>query len=159
MTENEAKQWLKHTRAYQHKCDNCEYIDIKGACNEECKDFYDMAIQALEEIQQYRAIGTVEELQSKLEAYRELGTMEELKALKEKNEQIPIIHGKAELELHDKGIRNKVIDEFAERLSNKDNIVKFDIDEVMSNGNFDYNCDCLRKYIDEIAEQLKGGAT
>ena len=48
MTENEAKQWLKHTRAYQHKCDNCEYIDIKGACNEECKDFYDMAIKALE---------------------------------------------------------------------------------------------------------------
>ena len=61
MTENEAKQWLKHTRAYQHKCDNYEYIDIKGACNEECKDFYDIAIQALEEIQQYRAIGTVEE--------------------------------------------------------------------------------------------------
>ena len=48
MTEIEAKEWLKHTRAYQHKCDNCEYIDIKGACNEECKDFYDMAIKALE---------------------------------------------------------------------------------------------------------------
>ena len=64
MTKNEAKQWLKHTRAYQYKCDNCEYIDIKGACNEECKDFYDMAIQALEEIQQYRAIGTVEEFKA-----------------------------------------------------------------------------------------------
>lgn len=48
MTESEAKQWLKHTRAYQHKCDNCEYIDLKGACNEECKDFYDVAIQSLE---------------------------------------------------------------------------------------------------------------
>ena len=51
----------------------------------------------------------------KLAKYETIGTIEEFKALKEKNEQIPIIHGKAELELHDKGIRNKVIDEFAEK--------------------------------------------
>ena len=102
MTENEAKQWLKHTRAYQHKCDNCEYIDIKGACNEECKDFYDMAIKALEEIQEYREIGTVKEILIRetqfkklskscisdwkiLREYQAIGTIEEFKALKEKS--------------------------------------------------------------------------
>ena len=58
------------------------------------------AIQALEEIQQYRAIGTVEEIQQKLKnmslvidtdrdllnRYIAIGTIEEFKALKEKNE-------------------------------------------------------------------------
>lgn len=106
MTENEAIEWLKHTRAYQHKCDNCEYIDINGACNEECKDFYDLAIQALEEIQQYRAIGTVEELKTlkennltalemadlwcvleDLKRYSAIGTIDEFKALKEKKSE------------------------------------------------------------------------
>lgn len=63
------------------------------------------AIQAIEEIQQYRAIGTVEELKSlkdngafsgielaqiasmqmKLKEYQSIGTIEEFKALKEKN--------------------------------------------------------------------------
>lgn len=92
MTENEAKQWLKHTRAYQYKCDNCECIDINGACNEECKDFYDMAIQALEEIQAYRAIGTPTQIYEKiggldveLGKYHSIGTVEEFKALKEKS--------------------------------------------------------------------------
>ena len=90
MSENEAIQWLKHTRVYQHKCDNCEYIDIKGSCNEECKDFYDIAIQALEEIQQYRAIGTVEEFKALKDINRiadNLSKMEriEFKALKEKS--------------------------------------------------------------------------
>ena len=70
MSENEAIQWLKHTKVYQYKCDNCEYIDINGACNEECKDFYDMAIQALSEIQQYRAIGTVKDFKNAVEIIR-----------------------------------------------------------------------------------------
>ncbi len=72
-----------------------------------CKaDYIKTAIQALEEIQQYRAIGTVEELktmkengsftglelaqlaamQMRLKKYSEIGTVEEFKALKEKNE-------------------------------------------------------------------------
>jgi hypothetical protein len=112
MTENEAKHWLKHTRAYQHKCDNCEYIDIKGACNEECKDFYDIAIQALEEIQEYRAIGTVDEcaemqvqynyLSTKIKKYEAIGTIEEFKALKEAD-----MRG-----------ANRAVDEFANYLHN-----------------------------------------
>ena len=40
--------------------------------------------------------------------------LEELKAIKDGC--IPIIHGKAELELHDKAIRTKAIDDFAEEL-------------------------------------------
>lgn len=36
--------------------------------------------------------------------------LEELKAIKDGS--IPIIHGKAELELHDKAIRNEAIDDF-----------------------------------------------
>ena len=36
--------------------------------------------------------------------------LEELKVIKD--DSIPIIHGKAELELHDKAIRNEAIDDF-----------------------------------------------
>lgn len=54
-----------------------------------------IAIKALEEIQQYRAIGTVEDIQMIFQLckdlqvmcgkYHEIGTVEEFKALKEKN--------------------------------------------------------------------------
>lgn len=73
-----------------------------------------MAAKALEEIQQYRAIGTVEDIQTmkdngsfsavelakianmlkRLKVYEEIGTAEELKTLKEKNEpKIPNYEG------------------------------------------------------------------
>ena len=45
-----------------------------------------------------------------LELEQIAGWLEELKAIKDGS--IPIIHGKAELELHDKAIRNEAIDEF-----------------------------------------------
>ena len=41
--------------------------------------------------------------------------LEELKATK--SSDIPIIHGKEELELHDKAIRNKAIDDLMEKVS------------------------------------------
>ena len=63
--------------------------------DEEEKQALTIAIQALEEIQQYRTIGTVEELiktqirekelNVELESYKEIGTIEEFKALKEKS--------------------------------------------------------------------------
>ena len=70
--------------------------------------------------------------------------LEELKAIKDGC--IPIIHGKAELELHDKAIRTKAIDDFA-------NVLK---------ENYDYIPQILSQeafglYIDEYAEQLKAG--
>ena len=87
MTVNEAKGWL---------------IELKDC--EETQEFYyadcvieafDIAIEALEEIQQYRAIGTVERLKhleeyvdtiNKLCAdYSAIGTIDEFKALKEKS--------------------------------------------------------------------------
>lgn len=70
--------------------------------------------------------------------------LEELKAIKDGC--IPIIHGKAELELHDKAIRTNAIDDFA-------NVLK---------ENYDYLPQILSQeafglYIDEYAERLKEG--
>ena len=65
--------------------------------------------------------------------------LEELKAIKDGS--IPIIHGKAELELHDKEIYNKAIDNIKEKL--------------MQNG-FIYTQHALDVF-NEIAEQLKEG--
>lgn len=133
-------------------------------------------IGCLEEIQQYRAIGTVEELKSlkengafsgielaqiasmqmKLKEYQSIGTIEEFKVLKENQRKCEDCAGCTNWNCDCANVRDKAVDEFAERLSNKDNIVKFDIDEVMSSGNFDYNCDCLRRYIDKIAEEMRG---
>ena len=66
----------------------------------ELQKAHDIAIQALEEIQQYRAIGSVEELQnmknelkealSDWRQYRKIGTIEGFKALKEKEEPIMV---------------------------------------------------------------------
>ena len=83
MTENEAIEWLREMQ-------NPMISEAELYCAETCyglgkmvypepEDYvYEVAIKALEEIQQYRAIGTVEEF----------------KALKEKNEpKKPIIHG------------------------------------------------------------------
>ncbi len=73
--------------------------------------------------------------------------LEELKELK--NGGIPIIHGKAELELHDKKIRNKAIDEFAEKM-------KAYLDKKYSFGGIDGRFKFFEG-IDEIAEQMKDG--
>ena len=72
--------------------------------------------------------------------------LEELKAIKDGG--IPIINWKAELELHDKAIRNEAIDDFKSRLEERILAGKM-IDEKFA---YIDNCD-----IDEIAEQLKVG--
>lgn len=62
MTENEAIEELKYDCNELGKaipCDTSWGVAIESA--------YDMAIKALEEIQQYRAIGTVEECQAAIE--------------------------------------------------------------------------------------------
>ena len=95
MTENEAIRNIK------------EHLTFAGCEDLMCEvEALEMAMQALEEIQQYRAIGTVEELktmkengaftgvelaqilamQMELKKYQSIGTIEEFKALKEKNE-------------------------------------------------------------------------
>ena len=65
--------------------------------------------------------------------------LEELKVIKDGS--IPIIHGKAELELHDKAIRNKALDDIV-------TIIK---ERVGMDWEWDF---C---FIDQIAEQLKAG--
>lgn len=85
--------------------------------------------------------------------------LEELKELK--NGGIPIIHGKAELELHDKEIRNKAIDEFAERIKKEAADGGWNCHSVYSGGCDYISCEkcesSFLKEIDEIAEQMKGG--
>ena len=70
--------------------------------------------------------------------------LEELKVIKDGS--IPIIHGKAELELHDKAIRNKAIDDLS-------NILKENYDYLPQI----FSKEAFVRYIDEYAEQLKAG--
>lgn len=86
MTENEAIGQLK----YMYKTCMNEKCKHKGQCDL-CCESKDMAIQALEEIQQYRAIGTVKQFEwckdashwkelfkDKLEQYEAIGTVEDI---------------------------------------------------------------------------------
>ena len=71
MTENEAKKIIQGKLDCMNKCDvfNCKDTDECDSCNYcysqgnfgEQKKAFGMAIQALEDDQQYKAIGTVEE--------------------------------------------------------------------------------------------------
>ena len=72
--------------------------------------------------------------------------LEELKAIKDGS--IPIIHGKAELELHDKAIRNEAIDDFVKKICEK-------YTEEESKGNYKQYCVEIKQNIADIAEQLK----
>lgn len=62
MTENEAKAFLEiEKQCINRNCDrNCAKCDIVQKV-EDLNSAYDTAIKALEEVQQYRQIGTVEE--------------------------------------------------------------------------------------------------
>lgn len=82
----------------------CNEKDVQRYCRDNCMHgtehcAYSMAIQALEEIQEYRELGTVEDIlkvfnnqreiiaaqHETLKQYRAIGTVEEFKALKEKS--------------------------------------------------------------------------
>lgn len=68
--------------------------------------------------------------------------LEELKAIKDGS--TPIIHGKAELELHDKAIRNKAIDDFVKFASDMPTVDEED--------------GTIRPmWLEEMAEKLKAG--
>ena len=108
MTENEAKTMLRAKltcmdleslyclgKGCNKDCDDCVTHYAQGTMREQ-KDALKVAIQALEEIQSYREIGTVEDIQlifslckdleRQLKRFEAIGTIEEFKALKEKNE-------------------------------------------------------------------------
>ena len=144
MTENEAISQLK----YMYKTCIDEKCKHKGQCDL-CCEARDMAIQALEEVQQYRAIGTIEEF----------------KALKEKNETLKALYKDARKEGNSllARERNKAIDEFAERMSLEisesiiwDMIVTMNKNSSLSDTSdkiVDYVIDTAKK----IAEEMKAG--
>lgn len=68
MTENEAKAFLEiEKQCINRNCDrNCAKCDIVQKV-EDLNSAYDTAIQALEEVQRYRAIGTLEECRAAME--------------------------------------------------------------------------------------------
>ena len=69
MTEQEAMFCLKaESERYPEICNECQLYGEVG-CDHCFDDAMDVAIKALEEVQQYRAIGTVEELKESKEQY------------------------------------------------------------------------------------------
>ena len=129
MTENEAIKILKRDLAIQ--TENKALPDgIKAI---------ETAIQALEEIQQYRAIGTVEEVKELkdykelYDVYRNIGSINEFRNLKNKKNVLPITNITIneedmqkivdekikEIELDIQKIRAKALDEFAEALKER----------------------------------------
>ena len=76
------------------------------------------------------------------EQYQIAEWLEELKVIKDGS--IPIIHGKAELELHDNAIRNKAIDDFVKFAKTMPTVEEED-GEIRP------------MWLEEIAEQLKVG--
>lgn len=62
MTENEAIARFKSCQENVGKCEKCRFYSCCGIY-----DMEDTAIKALEEVQQYRAIGTVEECRAAVE--------------------------------------------------------------------------------------------
>lgn len=67
MTENEILKIAVHCLGVQAEQEVCEECDIYGNCHTDCKDVAVVAIKALEEVQQYRKIGTVEECRGAVE--------------------------------------------------------------------------------------------
>ena len=128
MTESEAKSKIKHRIGVIR--------EIAGSDSKSVEDL-EIAVQVLKEIREYREIGTVEEL----------------KALKMENAELhcELQSINATMDLFEKEIRNKAIDEVAERLKYQSTFLK-----SMLNDTYGF---VSEREIDEIAEQMKGGAT
>lgn len=161
MTENEIIEMLEIEKSYMDS--------HAGRSQSEALAY---AIEAVKEIQQYRAIGTMEEVRM-LKDYKELydvykliGTIEEFRNLKYKKNVIPIATIKiskedmqkivdekvAQIELDIQKIRANTIDEFAHQLK-----------ETL-NQEFPRNYESTRPYfslenarliVDDVAEQMR----
>lgn len=165
MTEQEAKEYMENEiRCIQkasycdHDCAKCELVKEE----EPLLEAFGMAIKALEEIQQYRAIGLTPAMVQDLiksckkheknalenahivDDYREIGTVEEFKALKENEPKCEDCAGCTNWLCDCANIRANAIDEFAEQM--KELVYKW-----IDKGFIAVGC------IDKIAEQMKGG--
>lgn len=141
MTENEikeSKEWLQDfTRMF-----GCNFDDLETRS-------FNKIVTYLEEIQQYRAIGTVEEF----------------KALKVENEELhcEIQAINATMDLLENEIRAKAIDEFAEKLSLEvsESIIWDMLATMSKNSSLSDTSDEIVDYVintaNEIAERLKVG--
>ena len=115
--------------------------------------------KALEEIQQYRAIGTVEQLKTLQEDYWKLneiskeysaiGTVEEFKALKENQCKCEDCAGCTVWKCDCANTRQQAIDEFVKKICEK-------YTEEERKGNYKQYCGEIKQNIADIAEQLKG---
>lgn len=169
MTENEALELMKSLQISK----DCELVKTL--------DFKATVIKALENLHQYRAIGTMEEVRM-LKDYKELydvykliGTIEEFRNLKYKKNVIPIAtiefskedmqkivdEKVAQIELDIQEIRAKAIDKFVEKITFE--ISKNFILSMLANyENYGVISDKIVDYVIEtskkIAEQMKAGA-
>lgn len=120
MTENNAiKEIVKET------CSGCYGSDAEPFRCKKCG--YKTAIDALEEIQAYRALGTIEEIKHFFNENRKAGYK----------------HGYSD------GYA-KAIDEFLKKICKK-------YTEEESKGNYKQYCCNIKQELAEIAEQMKGG--
>lgn len=88
-----------------------------------------------------------------LKHIQDLIDVEEQGLLLRASEEIPIIHGKAELEEHEKEIRNKAIDEFVEKLATNVESFQAEVNGIRADLMTE---DYFHEYIWNIAEQMKG---
>lgn len=127
MTESEARGKIKYRIANEMR---------KAGENKEEYEDLEIAIQALKEIREYRAIGTVEELQ----------------ALKEVDDDLRLQYCYEDLSSSEnRGYMqgyNKAIDEFAKCLKER----WIETEDLNLSSEF-------FKFVDKVAEQMKGGAT
>lgn len=161
---------------------------VVGACDETCPHYWSDGVchgyeevakgleKALEEIQQYRAIGLTPELIEAMQGhnvalindlgeYQAIGTVEEFKALKVENEELhcEIQAINATMDLLEKEIRAKAIDEFAEKLSLEvsESIIWDMLATMSKNSSLSDTSDKIVDYVintaNEIAKQLKAG--
>ena len=152
MTENEVIKTLKIM------------LENNSIGMENKQEVLEVTIQALEEIQQYRAIGTVKQFEwckdashwkelfkDKLEQYESIGTVEEFKSLKE-------CFGHTTPKSRGKAIYDKAIDKFTEKLKS-DEFQKYNLDMVFETSRDLSYTNCISafcEYIDEMAKQMKG---
>lgn len=133
MTENKVRDVLRiigWNRAEEGDAEGCKAID--------------MAMNALEEIQRYREIGTVEEFKDLKEKLPFATVKFSKNDLQEIADEIMREH-EIDIQYNVKEIRNKAIDEFADKV--KELIIVEAIPTFY-----------WAKIVDELAEQMKGGA-
>ena len=149
MTEIEARGKIKYRIANEMR---------KAGENKEEYEYLEIALQVMKEIREYRAIGTVEDIQlifslckdleRIVKKYEAIGTVEKLKALKENQRKCEDCAGCTVWKCDCANERTYAIDEFAKCLKER----WIETEDLNLSSEF-------FKFVDKVAEQMKGGAT